>query len=130
MRLRRLFPVLLGTIPGVVAGVQFLDTGADPQIARAAAGSALIVAAFLMLAAPKLSVGPQHVAAGIAAGFLGGLMGGIGLKVQDMNAAVAELRRKGAEFVVEPNSPRPGVKLAFMQAPDGVRIEILQRDTP
>lgn len=54
----------------------------------------------------------------------------IGLRVQDMDAAVAELRRKGAEFVVEPNSPRPGVKLAFMQAPDGVRIEILQRDAP
>ena len=51
----------------------------------------------------------------------------IGLAVEDMDAAVAELRRKGAEFVVEPNSPRPGVKLAFIQGPDGVRIEIIQR---
>lgn len=76
-RLRRLMPVLLGTIPGVAAGVLFIDTGSDPQFARAAAGSALIVTAILMLAAPKLHVGPQHVAAGIAAGFLGGLMGGI-----------------------------------------------------
>lgn len=77
VRLRRLMPVLLGTIPGVAAGVLFVDTGADPQFARAAAGSALIVTALLMLAAPKLHVGPQHVAAGIAAGFLGGMMGGV-----------------------------------------------------
>lgn len=76
-RLRRLAPVLLGTIPGVAAGVLFVDTGSDPQFARAAAGSALIVTALLMLAAPKLHVGPQHVAAGVAAGFLGGLMGGV-----------------------------------------------------
>lgn len=54
----------------------------------------------------------------------------VGLRVQDMDAAVAELRAKGAEFVVEPNSPRPGVKLAFVQGPDGVRIEILQRGAP
>ena len=52
----------------------------------------------------------------------------IGLKVEDMEAAAANLRRRGAEFVVEPHSPRPGFKIAFIQAPDGVRIEILQRD--
>ena len=54
----------------------------------------------------------------------------IGLAVQDMDAAVAELRSKGAEFAVEPHSPRPGFRLAFVQAPDGVRIEVLQRDAP
>lgn len=51
----------------------------------------------------------------------------IGLAVPDLDAAVAELRRRGAEFAVEPHSPRPGFKLAFLQAPDGVRVEILQR---
>lgn len=76
-RLRRLLPVLLGTIPGVAAGMLFVDSSSDPQFARAAAGSALIVTAVLMLAAPKLHVGPQHVAAGVAAGFLGGMMGGV-----------------------------------------------------
>ena len=56
-RLQRLFPVLLGMIPGVAAGVQLLATGADPRLASAAAGLALIVAAVLMLAAPKLDFG-------------------------------------------------------------------------
>ncbi len=77
-RLQRLFPVLLGMVPGIAAGVQFLATGTDPRFASAAAGLALIAAAVLMLAAPKLSIGPRHaLAAGIAAGFLGGVMGGV-----------------------------------------------------
>ncbi len=51
----------------------------------------------------------------------------IGLAVTGFDAAVAELRAKGAVFAVEPQSPRPGVKLAFVQAPDNVRVEILER---
>ena len=39
------------------------------------------------------------------------------------DAAVAELRAKGAEFAVEPHSPRPGFRLAFVRAPDGVRVD-------
>ena len=51
----------------------------------------------------------------------------IGLLVADVEVAAAELRAKGAKFVVEPRSPAPGVKIAFLEGPDGVRIEILQR---
>jgi catechol 2,3-dioxygenase-like lactoylglutathione lyase family enzyme len=51
----------------------------------------------------------------------------IGLRVENLNAVVADLRSKGARFVVEPNSPRPGLKLAFIEGPDGVRIELLER---
>jgi catechol 2,3-dioxygenase-like lactoylglutathione lyase family enzyme len=69
---------------------------------------------------------PPETACPPAPPFLG--LEHIGLKVQDMDAAVADLRRRGAEFAVEPHSPRPGFKMAFLQAPDGVRIEILQRD--
>ncbi len=76
-RLKRLFPVLLGMVPGVAVGVQLLEAGADPRLASAAAGVALILAAALMLAAPKLRVDPRHaVTAGVAVGFLGGVMGG------------------------------------------------------
>lgn len=76
-RLQRLTPVLLGMVPGVAAGVLYLGSGADPKLSSAAAGVALILAAILMLAAPKLHVAPRHVVvAGIAAGFIGGVMGG------------------------------------------------------
>jgi catechol 2,3-dioxygenase-like lactoylglutathione lyase family enzyme len=51
----------------------------------------------------------------------------IGLRVENLNAVVADLRSKGVRFVVEPNSPRPGLKLAFIEGPDGVRIELLER---
>ena len=51
----------------------------------------------------------------------------IGLLVSNMDQAVAELRAKGAKFVVEPRSPRPGVKIAFIEGPDGVRVEILEK---
>ncbi len=51
----------------------------------------------------------------------------IGLAVADLDAAVAELTAKGAVFTLSPRSPRPGLKMAFVQAPDGVQVEILQR---
>ena len=51
----------------------------------------------------------------------------IGLAVTGFDAIVAELRANGVVFVKEPSSPRPGVKIAFIQAPDGVHIEILER---
>jgi catechol 2,3-dioxygenase-like lactoylglutathione lyase family enzyme len=53
-----------------------------------------------------------------------------GLRVEDMDEAVAELKRRGASFTMEPRTIRPGVKIAFIQAPDNVRIELLERRTP
>jgi len=50
-----------------------------------------------------------------------------GLRVDDMDEAVAELKRRGASFMMEPRTIRPGVKIAFVQAPDNVRIELLER---
>ncbi len=51
----------------------------------------------------------------------------IGLIVTDMEAAAAELEAKGAVFTLRPTSPRPGTKIAFVQAPDGAQVEILER---
>ena len=51
----------------------------------------------------------------------------VGLRVADMDAAVAELRANGVRFLVEPRQARPGVKIAFIEGPDGVRIELLER---
>ena len=48
----------------------------------------------------------------------------IGLEVDDMAAAVAELKSKGAEFVVEPRGSGR-VQIAFVRAPDGVSVELV-----
>ena len=50
-----------------------------------------------------------------------------GLRVDNLDEAVAELKGLGAEFTLEPRTIRPGVKIAFVLAPDGVRIELLER---
>ena len=50
-----------------------------------------------------------------------------GLIVDDFDAAVAELKRRGAEFAVEPRTLGPGHSIAFLRAPENVRIEVLQR---
>jgi catechol 2,3-dioxygenase-like lactoylglutathione lyase family enzyme len=60
---------------------------------------------------------PQH-AAGEAA---------LGLTVDGIDALVAELKAKGVEFSRGPTTVRPGVRVAFLRAPEGVSIELLER---
>lgn len=50
-----------------------------------------------------------------------------GLRVEDLDEAAADLRKRGAEFFSEPRLLRPGLKIAFVRGPDNVRIEILER---
>jgi len=51
----------------------------------------------------------------------------LGLRVDDLDTATAELKRRGAQVLVEPKTIRPGVRIAFIQGPDHVRIELLER---
>jgi lactoylglutathione lyase len=51
-----------------------------------------------------------------------------GLAVKDLDAVVAELKKKGVEFTMEPNSPRAGIKICFLRGPQGISIELLERD--
>ncbi len=51
-----------------------------------------------------------------------------GFRVDNLDETVAELKRRGADIAVEPRTIRPGVRIAFVRAPDDVRIELLQRD--
>jgi catechol 2,3-dioxygenase-like lactoylglutathione lyase family enzyme len=51
----------------------------------------------------------------------------LGLSVDDLDAALAEVRAKGAELLSGPESPRPGVRIAFLAAPDGTRVELVER---
>ena len=50
-----------------------------------------------------------------------------GLRVDNLDDAAAELKERGAEFTMEPRVLRPGVKIAFIRAPENVRIELLER---
>jgi catechol 2,3-dioxygenase-like lactoylglutathione lyase family enzyme len=53
-----------------------------------------------------------------------------GVVVQDLSAAVEELRSKGVKILQEPRTARPGTHVAFVEGPDHTRIEVLQRDIP
>ena len=50
-----------------------------------------------------------------------------GLSVTGIDAIVAELKAKGAEFTMEPTDIRPGVRIAFLRGPESVSIELLER---
>jgi lactoylglutathione lyase len=50
-----------------------------------------------------------------------------GLRVDNLDETVAELKRRGAEFSMEPRTRWPGVKIAFVRAPENVRIELVER---
>jgi lactoylglutathione lyase len=51
----------------------------------------------------------------------------IGLTVDDIDAAVADLRYKGADIFVGPMEYSAGTRLAFIRGPEGVVVEIVQR---
>jgi lactoylglutathione lyase len=50
-----------------------------------------------------------------------------GLTVDNLDAAVSELRAKGAEIPVGPVMRSPGLYLAFVRGPEGVMVELVQR---
>ena len=50
-----------------------------------------------------------------------------GMTVDNIEAAVAELKGKGVAFTMEPKTIRPGVTIAFLTAPQNVSIELIQR---
>jgi len=52
----------------------------------------------------------------------------LGLCVDGIDAAVDELKAKGAEFTREPTTIRPGVRIAFLRGPQNVHIELLDRN--
>jgi catechol 2,3-dioxygenase-like lactoylglutathione lyase family enzyme len=49
------------------------------------------------------------------------------LAVNGIDAAAVELRQKGVKFVSEPRELRPGVRYAFVEAPDSIQIELIER---
>jgi catechol 2,3-dioxygenase-like lactoylglutathione lyase family enzyme len=51
-----------------------------------------------------------------------------GLSVKDIDAVAAELKAKGVTFTREPTTIRPGVRICFIRGPEGISVELLERD--
>ena len=51
----------------------------------------------------------------------------IGLTVDDLDAAVEELRANSALIAIGPPTRSRGLRLAFIRGPEGVMIELVQR---
>ncbi|MFC7734900.1 VOC family protein [Roseomonas sp. GCM10028921] len=51
----------------------------------------------------------------------------LALAVTGIDAIVEELRGKGVRIVVEPNNPNPTTRIAFVEGPENVRVELLER---
>lgn len=51
----------------------------------------------------------------------------IGLVVDDVDAACAELRARGAEIAIGPLTRDAGTRLAFIRGPEGIMVEIVQK---
>ena len=51
-----------------------------------------------------------------------------GLTVSGIDGIVAELEGKGVEFTTKPTTVRPGVRVAFMRGPQGIAIELIDRN--
>ena len=52
-----------------------------------------------------------------------------GLSVTEIDKVCADLKAKGAKFTREPVTPRPGIRIAFVEGPEGVSIELLERSS-
>lgn len=78
------------------------------------------LAIFILRVAPE-----ENVAVSPAGPYLG--LDHFGLRVNNLDEAAAELKRRGCEFVKEPRTVRPGLRIAYIRGPENVRIELLER---
>ncbi len=51
----------------------------------------------------------------------------IGFKVKDLHAALDEVKAKGVRITQDLTVLPSGLKMAFVEGPDGIRIELLER---
>ena len=50
-----------------------------------------------------------------------------GFRVSNLDEVAAELKRRGAKFFIEPRTIRPGSRIAFVQGPENIRVELVER---
>jgi len=51
-----------------------------------------------------------------------------GLSVKNIDDIYADLKQRGAEFTKDVYTQRPGIRVMFVRGPEGVSIELLERD--
>jgi lactoylglutathione lyase len=51
-----------------------------------------------------------------------------GLAVENIDAVAADLKARGVVFTAEPHTLRPGIRICFIRGPQGISIELLERD--
>ena len=51
-----------------------------------------------------------------------------GLAVSNIDAVAADLKAKGVEFTRDVYTVRPGTRICFLRGPQGISIELLDRD--
>jgi catechol 2,3-dioxygenase-like lactoylglutathione lyase family enzyme len=74
-----------------------------------------------------LSAAPAEVALGPECGHLRLGVWQLSFGVADLDAAITELKGKGATFPKEAVVLASGARAAFFEGPDGVEIELIQR---
>ena len=52
----------------------------------------------------------------------------LGFKVKNLEETAQELKKKGVKFSVEPFVAPSGNKIAFIEGPEGIRIELVDRN--
>jgi catechol 2,3-dioxygenase-like lactoylglutathione lyase family enzyme len=84
----------------------------------------------LKLGGAKIFIAPVQVGDGVNAAPTTPYQGldHFGLSVQGLDTIAAELERKGVEFTTRPTTPRPGIRVCFLRGPQGISIELLERD--
>ena len=52
----------------------------------------------------------------------------MGFRVKDLEKTAEEMKKKGVKFSIPPGVTPAGVKYAFVDGPENIRIELVQRD--
>jgi catechol 2,3-dioxygenase-like lactoylglutathione lyase family enzyme len=51
-----------------------------------------------------------------------------GFKVKDLEKTVEDLKKRGAKFSMGPSATPAGIKYAFVEGPENIRIELVERE--
>ncbi len=83
---------------------------------------------FLEMAGQRFAFSPKHEEVTVRAqpGEPGWGLYQIGLKVENLDASMAELKERGAEISAGPLTVRDGLRVFFVRGPDGIEIEVME----